>query len=288
MISAGALLGLTINPATGDLYATANFTSQVLRIRRPHSTRPQVSVYAQRPAGTGPNGLACNAQGVLYVTDSNLGQVFAIPPGCGSAALIIGPAGSGAPIDSNHLFDSPIAGLAPHANGIAFSLAYRSLFIANLYADRIVAFDVNPEGQVIGNGRSFAEIRNPDLHLFPVNFEALIELDTQFGPSAGAPLNGPDGLALDHHGNLWVSTALGDNLVVIDSETGDVVRTVGSSAATPGGLLNTPASLTFVGDSVYVTTLGFFSDGTHGNPLLPWTVTRLHAGVAGAGGNGNH
>jgi sugar lactone lactonase YvrE len=141
---------------------------------------------------------------------------------------------------------------------------------------------------VVGNGRVFTELRNPDLHWYPINFEALIEPDTIIGPSAAAPLNGPDGLALDRQGNIWASAALGDDLVVIDSKTGSVIRTVGSSAATQSGLLNTPASITFVGSSVYVTNLGFFSNGQQGNPALPWTVVRLDAGVTGAGGNGNH
>jgi sugar lactone lactonase YvrE len=288
LISAGPLLGLTIDPRTGDLYAAANSTQQVLRIRKPSTGQPQVSVYAQLPAGTGPEGLSFNAQGVLYVTDSNLGQVFAVPPGGSGATLVIGPDGSGAPIDSAGLFDSPIPGLAPNANGIVFSQDYRTMFIANLYADRIVAFRVNRNGEVTGKGRIFAQQRNPDLQLYPVNFEPLIEADTQIGPSAGAGINGPDGLALDSDGNIWAAAVLGDDLVVIDPESSDVIRTVGSSAATQDGLLNNPASMTFVGESVYVTNLGFFSDGTHGNPLLPWTVARLDAGVTGAGGNGNH
>jgi hypothetical protein len=36
-----------------------------------------------------------------------------------------------------------------------------------------------------------------------------------------------------------------------------------------------------------VTNLGIFSDGSNGNPLRPWKVVVLPAGVRGAGGNGN-
>jgi sugar lactone lactonase YvrE len=92
--------------------------------------------------------------------------------------------------------------------------------------------------------------------------------DTRIGFSASTPVNGPDGLALDEDGNIWVASILGDNLTVLDPNDGHVIRTVGSSAESSKGLLKMPAGMTFIGQDVYNTNLGLFADGTHGNPLL--------------------
>jgi hypothetical protein len=75
------------------------------------------------------------------------------------------------------------------------------------------------------------------------------------------------------------SIALGDNLTELDSTTGAILGTVGSSAVIQHGLLNTPASITFVGQNILATNLGLFSE--------PWSVAEYLIGVAGAGGNGN-
>ena len=285
LISSGQLLGLTINRRTGDLFANANGTGNVLRIHNPGCNHPTVSIYASYPGtGGGPEDMAFNAQGTLYDSDSNRGFVYAIPPGGGMAKLVIGPPSSGAPINDKGLLQAPIAGLTP--NGVVFSLDFRTLYIANTYADSVVAFDVNSKGQVTGNARIFAQHLNPDLEEYPTGFDALVQKNTKIGPSASTPLNGPDGLALDSKGRVWVDSNLGDNITVLDCQ-GKVVKTYGTSEVTAHGLLNQPASLTFVGDSVYTTNLGIFT-GLAGKPKLPFTVVRFKVGVTGAGGNGNY
>ncbi|GAC1631132.1 MAG: hypothetical protein NVS4B11_31240 [Ktedonobacteraceae bacterium] len=285
LISDGQLLGLTINRQTGDLFANANGTGNVLRIHNPGCNHPIVSIYATYPGmGGGPEDMAFNAQGTLYDSDSNRGLVYAIPPGGGMAKLVIGPPSSGAPIDDKGLLQAPIAGLTP--NGVVFSLDFRTLYIANTYADSVVAFDVNSRGQVTGNARIFAQHLNPDLEEYPTGFTGLIQKNTKIGPSASTPLNGPDGLALDSKGRVWVDSNLGDNITVLDCN-GKVVKTYGTSEVTAHGLLNQPASLTFVGDSVYTTNLSIFT-ALAGKPKLPFTVVRFDVGVTGAGGNGNY
>jgi len=285
LISSGQLLGLTINRETGDLFANANGTGNVLRIHNPGCEHATVSIYATYPGtGGGPEDMAFNKQGTLYDSDSNRGLVYAIPPGGGVAKLIIGPPSSGAPIDDKGLLQAPIAGLTP--NGVVFSLDDRTLYIANTYADSVVAFDVNAQGKVTGNARIFAQHLNPDLEEYPTGFDALVQPDTKIGPSASTPLNGPDGLALDSKGRVWVASNLGDNITVLDHQ-GNVVKTYGTSEVTAHGLLNQPASLTFVGDSVYTTNLSIFT-GLAGKPNLPFTVVRFDVGVTGAGGNGNY
>ncbi|GAC1649540.1 MAG: hypothetical protein NVS4B12_18670 [Ktedonobacteraceae bacterium] len=285
LISSGQLLGLTINRRTGDLFAAANGTGNILRIHNPGCYNPTVSIYATYPGtGGGPEDMAFNKQGTLYASDSNRGLVYAIPPGGGSIQLVIGPSGSGAPINDNGLLQSPVAGLTP--NGVVFSLDYRTLYIANTWADSVVAFDVNAKGKVTGNARIFAQYLNPDLEEYPTGFPGLIQKNTKIGPSASTPLNGPDGLALDSFGRVWVASNLGDNLTVLNRH-GRIVKTYGTSAVTAHGLLNQPASITFDGDSVYTTNLSIFT-GLAGQPKLPFTVATFDVGVTGAGGNGNY
>lgn len=265
LISAGALLGLTVNPANGDLFAAGNFTGQIIRIAHADTGNPHVSVYAQYPNGGGPEDLTFGPDGALYATDSNLGVVYRIPAQ-GQAQLLIGPAGSGAPFSDNDLFSAPVAGLSP--NGLVFSADGRTLFVANTFADRVVAFNVNAQGQVVSNGRIFAQRRNPDLEIYPTGFDALVEPDTHFGASATTALNGPDGLELDLEGNLWASCILGDNLTELNPHTGAVIRTLGTSANTQGGLLNAPTNTAFIGDKIFASNLGIFSS-------LPWTIAQF-------------
>ncbi|HMA37088.1 MAG TPA: SMP-30/gluconolactonase/LRE family protein [Chloroflexia bacterium] len=280
LISNGFLLGLTIDPSTGDLYAAANENAQILRIQNPESDNPQVSIYATYPAGGGPEDLAFNAQGTLYASDSNLGVVYAVPPGGGAANLVIGPPGSGAPVSDNGLLQTPagVAGLSP--NGVVFSLDWRTLFVANTYSDSIIAFDVNAAGQVTGNARVFASNPNTAVEEDPQGFPGVYQPGQCIGACASTPLNGPDGLAIDSQGNLWVASILGDNLTVLDMQ-GHVLRTVGTSAVTANGVLNNPAGMTFVGDNVFCSNLGIFTN-------LPFQIAEFPAGVTGAGGNGNH
>jgi hypothetical protein len=284
LVNTGGINGLTIDRNTGDLYVAANINGQILRIQNPDSQNPTISVYATYPAGGGPEDMAFNQFGTLYASDSNLGVVYAIPPGGGTPQLVIGPAGSGAPVSDNGLLQSPVEGLSP--NGVVFSLDYSTLYVANTWADSVVAFDVNSQGQVTGNARIFAQNKNDDLEEYPTGFTGLLQSDTQIGPAASTWLNGPDGLALDSQGDVWVASILGDTITELDSK-GHLIATYGTSAVTASGLLNQPASLTFVGSSLYATDLSIFT-GLAGQPNLPFRVVSCNVGVAGAGGNGNY
>ena len=281
LVSQGQLLGLTIDQRTGDLFASANGSGNILRIQHPASDNPTISVYATYPTGTeaapGPEDLAFSDNGWLYASDSNNRLLYAIPPGGGQPQLIVGPAGSGAKFSDNGLFSQPEAGFAP--NGLVFSKDFRTLFTVNTDTDSVIAMDVGPDGMVTGNIRVLAQNLNNDLMQEPAGFESLKRPDTRIGATAGTPLNGPDGLALDAKGHLWVADVFGDNRTELDPDTGAILGTVGSSAITQGGLLNSPASITFVGQNILATNLGLFSQ--------PWSVAEYPVGVAGAGGNGN-
>ncbi len=285
LISAGALLGLTIDRKIGDLYCAANFAGEILQIRNPDSDTPQISIYATYPKGGGPEDLVFGRDGTLYASDSNVGVVSSIAPGGGKVNLLIGPPSSGAPISENKLFAAPVAGLSP--NGIVFSLDWRTFYVANTWSDSIIAFDVDQAGQVTGNPRVFAQNPNPDLEETPTGFDALKTKATKIGASASTPLNGPDGLSLDSQGHIWVASILGDNLTVLDAKTGKVITTYGTSAVTQGGVLNNPAGMTFVGTTVYCSNLGIFT-GLAGKPKLAFRLAAFKVGISGAGGNGNY
>lgn len=277
LVSANILLGLTIDHKTGDLYAGANGAGQILHIQNPASNTPKISVYATYPNGGGPEDLVFFKDGTLFASDSNLGGVYAIPPGGGTVNTVIAP--------SNALLSAPVAGLTP--NGVIFSQDWHTLYVANTYADSVIAFRVNDAGQITDNGRLFAQNINHDLEEYPTGFDALVLPDTKIGASASTPLNGPDGLALDSKGRIWVASNLGDNLTVLDPKSGKVVTTFGTSAVTQKGLLNQPSGMTFVGNKVYCSNLGIFT-GLAGSPNLPFTIVSFDAGVSGAGGNGNY
>ena len=298
LVSSGALLGLTIDHTTGDLYAAANFTGEILRIQNPTSPNAQVSVYATVPSGGGPEDLVFYKDGTLLSSDSNLGVVYAILPGGGKAITLLGPPGSGALVSDHGLFFSGnscaggyVAGLSP--NGIVFSRDWKTLYVANTWADSIIAFDVT-DVKNMGNPHVFAQNVNDDLEEYPTGFAALLHRPppplcstAPYGTSAAStPLNGPDGLALDSNGNIWVASNLGDNLTVLDGKTGKVIATYGTSKVTQGGLLNQPSGMTFVGTTVYCTNLGIFTGLAGSN--LPFTLVSFNAGVTGAGGNGNY
>jgi len=299
LVSAGALLGLTIDTSTGDLYAAANFTGQILRIHNPTSSNAQVSVYATVPSGGGPEDLVFYKDGTLLSSDSNLGVIYEIPPGGGKVITLIGPPGSGALVSDKGLFFSgngctngSVAGLSP--NGIVFSKDWSTLYVANTWANSIIAFNVT-DATHMGNAHTFAQFVNYALEEYPTGFDALLHRPpppqcstAPYGTSAAStPLNGPDGLALDSQGRIWVASNLGDNLTVLDPDKGSVVTTFGTSAVTQGGLLNQPSGMTFVGTTVYCTNLGIFT-GLAGSPNLPFTLVSFNAGVTGAGGNGNY
>jgi sugar lactone lactonase YvrE len=250
------LLGLAIEPKTGDLYVAANGTGNILRIQNPDKPNPKISIYSTYPSGGGPEDMEFDRFGTLYANDSNLGVVYTIPPGGGTPQLLIGPPGSGAPVSDEGLLQSPVAGLSP--NGIGFSPDGKKLYLTNTYSDSVIAFDVNNKGIVTGKPQVLAQNLNDDLEEYPTGFDALVLPDTKIGPSASTPLNGPDGLRVDKDGKIYVSSIFGDNITVL-SPNGKILGTYGTSAVTSNGLLNSPTSVDFEGNQVLVTNLALFT-----------------------------
>jgi sugar lactone lactonase YvrE len=282
LVANGAINGLIIQKNTGDLYAASNATGNILRIQNPNSDNPTISIFSTYPAGGGPEDMSFHSTGTLFASDSNLGVLYEIPPGGGPPKLVVGPPSTGAPIDDKGLFASPVVGLSP--NGLTLSRDGRTLFVANTFADSVVALDVNDAGHITGNPRIFAQNFNPDLEEYPTGFDALVLPNTKIGPSASTPLNGPDGLAMDSDGHVWVASNLGDNLTELSGD-GHILRVVGKSSVTSDGLLNQPASISFHDGRIYATDLSIFT-GFAGTPI-PFRVVSYNVGEDGFQSNGN-
>lgn len=278
VVAEGAINGLIIDHKTGDLFVAANAESKVLRIQHP-LFHPVISTYAQL-TGTlgltaGPEDMVLDAQDNLLLSDSNQGIIWRISPR-GQVEKFLGP---GARYSDHGLFASSIPGLSP--NGLAFSPDMRRLYIANTWQDSVIVFEYDPtRGTLRGDGHPhiFAQHYNPDLEEHAPPEFAAMEIG-KVGSSASTWLNGPDGLATAANGHIFIACSNGDNVTELD-EAGHFIRTWGSSIVTSRGLLDMPASVTFDGDSVLVTSMSLFI-GTH------YGVVRLHVGELGAFGNGN-
>jgi sugar lactone lactonase YvrE len=290
----GWMNGLTINRDTGDLFIAGNQDGVVYRVHDPGSAYPIVSYYAAFPSAgfaepPGPEDMAFNQWGELYITDSNNALLYEIAPrGCGNSSscvkLVVGPTGSGAPINDKGLFDQVVPGLAP--NGIVFNRDFTKLYALNTSTNAVIAFPVNFWGQINGPGRVFAQNYNGALEEYPTLFDGLTTRPGfSIGPQASTWLNGPDGPALDARGDVWLADFFGDNVTEL-SPTGKLIATYGNSAITSNGLLNNPASLTFVGDKLLVTQTALFT-GAAGT-TNSWSVVSFDTDVLGAGGNGNY
>ena len=123
------LLGIAFNPATGDLLVCDLGKSQVLRVD-PQSGA--ASVFAAIPGGGGPNALAFDAAGNVYISDSFQSTIWRTPKTGGApSAWVVDP-----------LLGT--AGVPPFgANGLAFNGDQTALFVANTGNDTIVRIPVS-------------------------------------------------------------------------------------------------------------------------------------------------
>lgn len=217
------------------------------------------------PGTPGPNVLTFDDAGNVYISDSFQGAIWRTGPVGGTA----GPGGKDAAlwVATALLRTTGVPGFG--ANGLAFNNAQTLLFVANTGNDTIVKIPVMPSAT---------------------------------GPVAGTPavfvnsVNGPDGLLIDEHDNLWVAANQSDEIVVINS-VGRAIAKLGDfdgidHQGRPKGLLF-PASLVRHGDFIYITNLAidlraFDTPGaqTNGTIVSQWaaevgidTISKIRARV---------
>jgi sugar lactone lactonase YvrE len=221
------LLGIAFNPATGDLLVCDLGNSQVLKVD------PQTgasSLFTKIPGTGGPNALAFDAAGNVYISDSFQSTIWRTSKSGGAPTpWVVDPLlGTG--------------GVPPFgANGLAFNRDASSLFVANTGNDTIVRIPL-PGGPSAGPG-------TPEVFVNSIN--------------------GADGLIIDAADNLWVAANQADEIVVVDP-TGRVIAKLGDfdgidRQGAPVGLLF-PASLVMVGKFIYVTNLSLDLHAATGLP----------------------
>lgn len=229
------LLGIAFNPATGDLLVCDLGKSQVLKVD-PQSGA--ASVFASIPGSGGPNALAFDAAGNVYVSDSFQATIWRTPKTGGApAAWVVDPLLAIPGDPANGTQDFPPFG----ANGLAFNGNASALFVANTSTDRVIRIPL-PSGPSGTPGKPEVFVNS---------------------------INGADGLVIDGDDNLWVAANQADEIVVVDP-TGRAIAKLGDFGGidrqgAPIGLLF-PASPVIVGGFVYVTNLSLDLHGSFGLP----------------------
>jgi DNA-binding beta-propeller fold protein YncE len=250
-VTAGSnlLLGIAFNPVTGDLLVCDLGKSQVVKVD------PQTgasSVFTSIPGSGGPNALAFDAAGNVYISDSFQATIWRTDPaGSNVSAWVTDPllAVQGTPNPQQPQYgtqDFPPFG----ANGLAFNNAATALFVANTASDRVIRIPL-PNGPSGTPGKPETFVNS---------------------------INGADGLIIDPADNLWVAANQADEIVVVDP-TGRAIAKLGDfdgidRQGSPVGLLF-PASPVFFDGFVYVTNLSLDLATSFG---LPQAVDSQWAG----------
>ena len=216
--SSALLLGLAFRPQSGDLLVIDFGNQRVLRV---DPITGSATPFTTIPGGAnaGPNALAFDAAGNVYISDSFQGIIWRAPADGGDPEAWVADA----------LLTTP--GVPPFgANGIAFNNAATALFVASTGNDSIVRIPLpNGPGGTPGTPEVFVN-----------------------------SINGADGLIVDEDDNLWVAANQADEIVVVDASGGAIAK-LGDFGGidrdgSPRGLLF-PASLVRVGGFIYVTNL---------------------------------
>lgn len=217
--TAPPVLGIAFNPVNGLGFIADLGNGSVFKWDPIANTTTLVAALG---AGAGPNAIAFDAAGNVYISDSFQGIIWKTDKNGNGLSQWVA---------SNPLL-TPGAGLNPPfgANGIEFNKARSAMFVANTANHTIIKIPVNLNGTA-GTPALFT-----------------------------TGINAPDGIAIDAHDNLWVDANQEDEIVVIDP-TGKVTAKLGdfngiSDNGTARGLLF-PASPAFSRDGKFIYTSNF-------------------------------
>jgi len=259
------MLGLGFNPVSNRLLildfgsGLATGTANVLDV---DPVSGNASLFATVPtvagSGTVPaiNALTFDKAGNVYVSDSFQGIIWKAPVSC-----------HGCQMTQWSNFPSllgPGTGLTPPfgANGIEFSNDYSTLYVADTAFHQIIQIPVTGSGGNLTAGTPSILITG---------------------------INAPDGIAVDHRGNIWVCANQEDEIVVIDPKAKNPVsgQTVPKVIAKLGDFYGVddngiaqgflfPASLAFSkdGQTLYVSNLTLYLPYAGANTAIDsdWTL----------------
>lgn len=187
---------------------------------------------------SGPAGIAVDAQGLVYVADSNNNLIRVITP-AGVVSTLTGRAGQG-------LQDGPVASAKfSHPNYLAFD-QQGNLYVSESRNNRIRK--ITPQGMVSTLAGGEAGVPAPQGYVD--------------GPAGSARFAGPEGIALDKQGNVYVAD-VNNNRIRKVTPAGVVSTVAGSGAKDFADGMGTQAKFSFPVDiavdangTLYVTDYG--------------------------------
>jgi sugar lactone lactonase YvrE len=163
----------------------------------------QVEQFAELDPTGGPNDLAFDDSGNLYVTDPVLGQIWKVTPDGEPTVWLAHPLLAGNP-------DNPVLIFRPlGVNGIAFDKHKHNLYVSNLDFGQIVRIAVQHNGSA---GAVSIFVSDPRI-------------------------SGADGIAFDKQGNLFVAVNAQDSLVSIAPNGAITVRAQGGLLDAPSSVV---------------------------------------------------
>ena len=178
-----------------------------------------------------PNGIAEDAHGFLYISDSLQGRIYRIAPGSRQVSVWVQSA----------LLQSTDPDLPVGANGIAFDRAHHVLYVTNTGNRQVLRIPVTSDGNA-GAIKVFADGAT---------------IDQQLGLPSPTALFGADGIQVDVHGNLYVMANHANDVQVLSPDAQLIHRYSGAGS----GALDFDASAVFAGNTLYITNMSATDGG---------------------------
>lgn len=230
----------------------------------------------------GPGGLAADPQGNLFFSEpGGVGRIRKVAPD----GIISGITGPGPPIEKGGYAgdNGPASGAQFNQPGAVAADGHGNVYVADKFNYRVRKIDaagvittVAGNGLLLGNGLGAG-------------------VSGDGGKATDAGLFGPDGLAVDRLGNLYIADGgrirKVDTAGIITTYAGNGAIALGPDGTTvsPQSSLSDPTALAVVGDDMYVTEYAgvrkiHLPDGVISNVAGTWTPTALDGSNRGDGG----